>query len=94
MYADPAAAENAGAANGGSGEDDAVDAEFEEVKDEEKDKYSLTTESFMSKRDYYEVLDVDSGADAAALKKASRRVAMNNHPDRNPANPDEDNIYT
>lgn len=39
MYADAAAAENAdAAATDGGGEDDAVDAEFEEVKDEEKDK--------------------------------------------------------
>jgi molecular chaperone DnaK len=38
MYADAAAAEGAEQAAGGSEEDDAVDAEFEEVKDEEKDK--------------------------------------------------------
>src|SRR6056300_658804 len=38
MYADAAAAEGAEQAAEGSGEDDAVDAEFEEVKDEEKDK--------------------------------------------------------
>ena len=47
----------------------------------------------MSKRDYYEVLDVERGADAAALKKAYRRVAMKNHPDRNPDNPDAENIF-
>lgn len=38
----------------------------------------------MSKRDYYEVLGVDRGADAAALKKAYRRMAQKHHPDRNP----------
>ena len=38
MYADAAAAEGAEQAAGGSEEDDAVDAEFEEVKDEDKDK--------------------------------------------------------
>ena len=38
MYADAAAAEGAEQAAKGGGEDDAVDAEFEEVKDEEKDK--------------------------------------------------------
>ena len=38
MYADAAAAEGAENAADAGGEDDAVDAEFEEVKDEEKDK--------------------------------------------------------
>jgi molecular chaperone DnaK len=38
MYADAAAAEGADNATEAGGEDDAVDAEFEEVKDEEKDK--------------------------------------------------------
>lgn len=37
----------------------------------------------MAKRDYYEVLGVEHGADAAALKKAYRRLAMKYHPDRN-----------
>ena len=37
----------------------------------------------MAKRDYYEVLGVERGADAAALKKAYRRLAMKHHPDRN-----------
>ena len=31
----------------------------------------------MTKRDYYEVLGVEKGADAAALKKAYRKQAMN-----------------
>ena len=38
----------------------------------------------MAKRDYYEVLGVDRGADEAAIKKAYRTLAKKNHPDVNP----------
>jgi len=38
----------------------------------------------MAKRDYYEVLGVGRDAGAMELKKAYRRIAMKNHPDRNP----------
>ena len=38
----------------------------------------------MSKRDYYEVLEVARGAGDAEIKKAFRRLAMKYHPDRNP----------
>ncbi|OYQ30115.1 molecular chaperone DnaJ [Sandarakinorhabdus cyanobacteriorum] len=34
--------------------------------------------------DYYELLEVERGADEAALKSAYRRLAMKFHPDRNP----------
>ena len=36
------------------------------------------------KRDYYEVLGVDKGADDAAIKKAYRTLAKKYHPDMNP----------
>ncbi|MET3526655.1 molecular chaperone DnaJ [Phenylobacterium koreense] len=34
-------------------------------------------------RDYYEILGVERGADAAALKASFRKLAMEHHPDRN-----------
>ncbi len=38
----------------------------------------------MAKRDYYEVLGVEKGADEGTIKKAYRKIAMKYHPDRNP----------
>lgn len=38
----------------------------------------------MSKRDYYETLNVARNASEAEIKQAYRRLAMKHHPDRNP----------
>ena len=38
----------------------------------------------MAKRDYYEILGVDRGADADAVKRAYRKLAVQYHPDKNP----------
>jgi len=41
----------------------------------------------MAKRDYYEILGVAKGADAATIKKGYRQKAKELHPDRNSDNP-------
>jgi len=40
----------------------------------------------VTKRDYYEILEVSPGAGADQIKKAYRRLARQYHPDRNPDN--------
>jgi molecular chaperone DnaJ len=45
------------------------------------------------KRDYYEVLNVARDADAKAIKKAYRKVALEFHPDRNPDDPEAERRF-
>ena len=47
----------------------------------------------MSKRDYYEILEVSRSASTAELKKAFKKKAMKYHPDRNPDDPQADKKF-
>ncbi len=47
----------------------------------------------MAKRDFYEVLGCQKGADDAALKSAYRKLAMQFHPDRNPGNTEAEHQF-
>jgi molecular chaperone DnaJ len=47
----------------------------------------------MAKRDYYEVLGLQRGASEEEIKKAYRKIAFAQHPDRNPGNPEAEKKF-
>ena len=46
-----------------------------------------------TKRDYYDVLGLKRDANADEIKKAYRQLALKNHPDKNPGDPDAERRF-
>lgn len=47
----------------------------------------------MTRRDYYEILGVERGANAQSLKSAYRKIALEHHPDRNPGDAEAESKF-
>jgi len=47
----------------------------------------------MEEKDYYHILGISKNASADEIKKSYRRIAMQNHPDRNPGNKESEERF-
>ncbi|HPQ67126.1 MAG TPA: DnaJ domain-containing protein, partial [bacterium] len=47
----------------------------------------------MTRRDYYEILEVGRAASGEEIKKSYRRLALRFHPDRNPGDHDAESRF-